>query len=379
MNEPGKLYTGFTAQQLQAAEAIGEIREFARGQTIFQEGEPGDCMYVVLRGSVAISKNAESGHEQLLGRVGPGDYFGEMSLIDSQTRSAQAVASESALIRILRRRDIDQLLAINPEMMINLSKSTCDRLRTMNRQFIEQIVHQEKMSLVGQMASSIIHDIKNPMTVISMSAGLMGRNPLNAELSRTIILHADRITAMVNDLLDYARGVVRLNRQDVDPKKWFVDLAELLAPLVSGHDMKLRCEVTTHEHLCIDADRMTRAIYNLAANAVEAMTADGVLTLRLSKPGDGFRIEVSDTGNGIPEAIRDRLLEPFVTCGKRGGTGLGTSIAKKIVEDHGGTISFTTETGKGTSFDIRIPITVQEQTIRDVGRQEPEDSYVAAK
>ena len=98
-----------------------------------------------------------------------------------------------------------------------------------------------------------------------------------------------------------------------------------------------------------------RAIYNLASNAIEAMGDHGTLTVRLTRLDDQFRIEISDTGPGIPVEIQSRLFDPFVSAGKRNGTGLGTSIAKKIIEEHGGTISFTTAPGQGTTFQIELP------------------------
>jgi signal transduction histidine kinase len=153
---------------------------------------------------------------------------------------------------------------------------------------------------------------------------------------------------------DFARGTVRLNNRDVDPKPWFAELVELLAPLAARNHINVQSTVATTEHLFIDPDRLTRALYNLASNAIEAMPNGGTLTLTLAKSDGQFLIEITDTGPGIPEEIRARLFDPFVTHGKKSGTGLGTSIAKKIVEDHGGEITFTTATGKGTTFHIRL-------------------------
>jgi signal transduction histidine kinase len=354
VGSPSKLYAGLSPEELEAAEAIGEIREFAQGETIFRDGEPGDCLYTVLTGKVAVTKAADAGRQQLLANLGPGDYFGEMSVIDSQPRSADASAEEDTTLRMLRRHDLDQLQAINIQVFFNLLRGSVDRLRSMNLQYIGQIVRQEKMSLVGNMASAIIHDFKSPLSVIRINAELLSRDPQNARFAQHILRHVDRVTNMANDLLDFARGTVRLNYRDVEPKQWFAELIELLAPLAARRNVQLESAISTTDHLYIDPDRMTRVIYNLAGNGIEAMTGGGTLRLQLTKPDDCFHIEIADTGPGIPEEIRGRLFEPFVTYGKAGGTGLGTSIAKKIVEDHGGEISFETATGEGTTFHIRL-------------------------
>jgi signal transduction histidine kinase len=119
----------------------------------------------------------------------------------------------------------------------------------------------------------------------------------------------------------------------------------------------------------MDPDKMMRVVYNLATNAVEAMTDGGLLTVRVTRPDTEFQLDIGDTGPGIPEAIRDRLFGAFVTHGKKNGTGLGTAIAKKIVEEHGGNISFTTETGKGTTFHVRLPVFVPSDQPVAVPRQ----------
>lgn len=359
VTSPGKLFAGLTAQQLDAAETVGQLQEFAKGQSVFQEGEPGDCMYVVLSGSVDITKNTESGRRQSLSNVGVGDFFGEMSIIDAQPRSAHAIAQEPTILRALRREELDQLLIINPQIIFNLLKSVTERLRSMNTQFIEQIVRKEKLALVGQMARSIIHDIKNPLAVIRAQSEWLGRQESLAGHCGIILRNVDHITIIANDLLDFSRGVVSLNLQPTAPKAWLGQVLDLLKPMIEGRTIALKGEVLTQDLLDIDANRMTRVVYNLAVNAVQAIRGKGILIVRIARDQQDFEISVIDNGPGIPEEIRDRLFDPFVTAGKLGGTGLGTSIAKKIVEEHGGRITFETQTGMGTTFRIRLPGTVR--------------------
>jgi signal transduction histidine kinase len=356
-----KLLEGLSPDELRAAENVGETKIFEKGETIFREGDAGDTMYVVLNGKVKICKTARPGAEQVFDTLGAGDFFGEMGLVEARPRNADAVAEEKTELRILRQADLDRLLGVSPQIGLNLMKGVSDRLRRMNARFIEQVVYQEKMSLVGQMAGTIIHDFKSPMSVVRLVAETMAMKNPDAQLQKNcemIIRNVDRITAMANDLLDFARGQVRLNRQLVEAETWLADVSELLLPVLENRDIELKREVKTREKLPIDPDKMTRVIYNLAVNSADAMSEGGTLTLRVGKSDGEFLIEIADTGNGIPEAIRDRLFDAFVTHGKKGGTGLGTAIAKKIVEDHNGKISFTTATGKGTTFHIRVPATV---------------------
>jgi signal transduction histidine kinase len=212
---------------------------------------------------------------------------------------------------------------------------------------------------VGQMARSIIHDIKNPLTIIRAQAELLEGDERLTRRCQSILRNADHITNMANDLLDFSRGAVSLKLQQIAPKAWLDDVLGLLKPMTEGRNITLNSEVLTTDLLQIDPDRMTRAVYNLAGNAVQAMQGEGTLTVGIARDQQGFEITITDNGPGIPEEIRDRLFDPFVTSSKKNGTGLGTSIAKKIIEDHGGQISFQTQTGIGTTFRIRLPGTVQ--------------------
>ena len=103
-------------------------------------------------------------------------------------------------------------------------------------------------------------------------------------------------------------------------------------------------------------DRFLRVIQNLVGNSVDALApAGGTVRLSARRARDGFEISIRDDGPGIPEPIRKRVFEPFVTHGKQNGTGLGLAIAKSLVEAHGGKISLSTRTGQGTNVRIHLP------------------------
>jgi signal transduction histidine kinase len=108
--------------------------------------------------------------------------------------------------------------------------------------------------------------------------------------------------------------------------------------------------------LLVDKDKFQRVVLNLAGNAREALAPGGVLRILVAREDKMAHITVKDNGPGIPEEIRTRLFEPFVTHGKKGGTGLGTAISKKIVEEMGGRIWFNTASGRGTTFHIQLPL-----------------------
>ena len=119
---------------------------------------------------------------------------------------------------------------------------------------------------------------------------------------------------------------------------------------------QLTLELLDRSTARFDEAKITRCLHNLVRNAYEAMGAEGgKVTVRVLRDGPDLVITVADTGHGIPEEIRGRLFQSFVTAGKKGGTGLGLAIVKKIVEEHAGTVTYKSKPGKGTTFEVRFP------------------------
>jgi signal transduction histidine kinase len=106
----------------------------------------------------------------------------------------------------------------------------------------------------------------------------------------------------------------------------------------------------------VDVDRVVRALLNFTANALDAMPEGGTLTLGARRAGASVELLVGDTGVGIPEHLKPRLFEPFFTHGKPRGLGLGMSIARKIVEEHGGEVRLESRPGQGTQVTVGIPV-----------------------
>jgi signal transduction histidine kinase len=117
-----------------------------------------------------------------------------------------------------------------------------------------------------------------------------------------------------------------------------------------------------------DAKKLERALYNLLLNACEAVSASsGRIEVDLQAVADGAEIRVSDNGRGIPELIRDRLFQPFVSSGKENGTGLGLTVVQKIVQDHGGDVAVERTSGQGTVFKVVLPLVSSSSRRAEVG------------
>jgi signal transduction histidine kinase len=223
----------------------------------------------------------------------------------------------------------------------------------------DELIQAERLSVVGRMASSVIHDLKNPMTTIKGYASLLGRTDLPPEMreqfSTIITRSVDTFVEMTQEILDYARGGGPLQPAEVNVSTFVNDLCDFVDRDFQEKGISLRRQLDYTGPVMMDETKMRRALYNIVTNARDAMESGGCLTITTSCTDNIIEFDLSDTGPGIPEEIRDTLFEPFVTYGKLTGTGLGLAIAKKTVEDHGGTISVKSAPGQGTTFVIRVP------------------------
>ena len=272
--------------------------------------------------------------------------FGEsdLALLEAMTNQA-AVAIQLA-------RLYEDLQARNLELQ--------DTLREL-RETQDELIRAERLTVVGQMAASIIHDLKNPMTTIKGYASLLGRKDLSPEMrqrfSDTIARSVDTFVEMTQEILDYARGGGPLQPTEIKVGPFIDDLCDFMERDFEEKGITLNRQLAYTGPLMMDETKIRRALYNIASNARDAMEAGGELTITTDTLDNMVEFRLSDTGPGIPQEIRDTLFEPFVTHGKPTGTGLGLAIAQKTVRDHGGTIAVESEPGQGATFIIRVPQT----------------------
>ncbi len=209
---------------------------------------------------------------------------------------------------------------------------------------LEEKVRNEKFATIGQMAASIIHDIRNPISTIKGIAALLTEKDFSKverrQYTRMIIEEVEGLAGMIEDLLSYSRGFqgkLRTNRLNV--ADFVGSMIPSLEQGMASRDIEVTAMLDYEGHFYIDAEKFRRAFFNIAGNAREAMNGGGRFLVLVRAGDDGAEIVFSDTGPGIHEDILATVFEPFVTRGKDKGTGLGLAIAKKIIEAHGGTVA----------------------------------------
>jgi len=360
--QSSKLFSHLSEEELGCLQSATQELNFADGQEIFREGDPGDGVYVVQTGAVVISAVLAGGERQVLNHVLPGDVFGEMTLIDQHPRSANASAQGPTVVFFVPREPVVALLRRSPDLCLTLIQEISERLRDFNHQYVEKVLQAERMAVVGRFASSIIHDLKNPLTIISMAAQSACREKATQETRQTalerITKQVDRITNLVNDILEFTRGPQGI------PAVCAVEYDEYVQRLAEDFRLDLAPKRVTLEMVnpppavkpLLNPKRLSRVFYNLIHNAVDAMPEGGVIHLRFQVGQGELLTEVSDTGPGIAPEILPEIFDAFATFGKAKGTGLGLAISQRIVEEHGGKISARNGQERGAIFSFTLPL-----------------------
>lgn len=351
------------SQELHALESDGHVLNFKPGDVIFSAGEAGDGFYVVESGEVRISASVGQSEQRTLATMGAGDIFGEMAVVDDEPRSATATAETAVRTYFLRRDKLLELLQHRPELALDLVREFSIRMRALNQKYLDEIIQAERLAVIGRFAGTIVHDFKNPLTIIGLAAELACSEdtspPMRHKAQNKIARQVERMTNMLQELIEFTkpsgqRPVLKM----VDFARYMNPLAEEIRQEIADRGVKLILEnAAPAVPVRMEPQRLSRLFYNLLNNAVDEMSDGGKIFLRFVPTATHLRVEVEDTGRGIAPEIAQSLFKPFATHGKAHGTGLGLTICKKIVEDHGGEIwAAASEPGKGATFSFTLPL-----------------------
>ena len=223
-----------------------------------------------------------------------------------------------------------------------------------------QLRRAERLAELGTLASGMAHEIGTPMNVILGRAEYLIQRTADEGMKKglaTIVTQVERITKVMNQLLTFARRKPS-ERRAVDLGEIVDDSLEMFEERIAHS--RVTIEKTIESSLppvLADRDQLIQVLINLVMNSLHAMPEGGRLGLSLDREHGHVRVGVSDTGHGMPEEIRSKVFEPFFTTKDFGkGTGLGLTVVKGIIEEHGGTIAVESVVDQGTTFWIRLPL-----------------------
>ncbi len=334
-------------------------QELVAGEYLFREGDPAHGVCLVLEGQVESIKTSDN-REQVLALFEPGDFLGEVAVLDGQGRSTDARARGAASVAWIPTSNLLEVLLTEPvTLTLHLFQNVLALLRKTNDLYVDEVVHKKKLSLIGEMAGSLMHDLRSPVQVILSSIDVIRLNHSDLETADCcdkMELQCDRLVAMAGELLEFSRGETKLHLTRTDTAALLRQFEAFNEEAFRPVGVKFNLEAEPAE-IEVDSMRLLRVLQNLVSNAVEALASKpgGLIDVRAWVADSILYLTVRDNGPGIPAGIRDRIFEPFATQGKVGGTGLGLAIVSNVVAAHRGKITFETQAGQGTEFLIRLP------------------------
>jgi signal transduction histidine kinase len=360
--QDSKLLNSLPAHEQQAVSQIAQLKIYQAGEVVFKEGDPGEGLFVIGEGHIKICINTGLDQPIELSQLGPGEFFGEMAVLDNEPRSATAIAAEPTELYYITRPALMEQLQHSPALAFSLTRQLSRRIRDFNRQYLREMLQAERLILVGRFARSIVHDFKNPLAIIGLAADMGLEDSATLETRHTarqrVRKQVDRLTEMINELLEFTRVSQATTILALS------DYGSFVEQIIKDIQSEIGCKSVTlvwdnpppTANVLMDPKRLTHVFFNLIHNAVEAMPNGGRITLRFrSTPGE-IITEIEDQGPGIPPELAVRLFEPFATFGKPHGTGLGLSICRRIIQDHQGQIEARNEPGRGAVFSFTLPL-----------------------
>lgn len=293
--------------------------------------------------------------------------------------ASRASIAEALIAPIVFRREVLGTMSVNagrrgafgPEKLAFLVSATEILAAAIYRSRLEQHrEHQDRLALLGQLAASFAHELNNPLSYLKANVATLSglllepASPLSGET-----VFQDEIRSLLTDTQDAVERILTLasnqrtaSRKPVQQQQQveLPDLlrrAEILVHPRYKHRVRLTVEPGATEAVLGDPGRLLQVLLNLLVNAEQAVQREGHVVLRSRAEPGWAVVDVEDNGPGIPAEVGRQLFEPFFTTkGEGEGTGLGLSISRQIAREHGGELSFVSEIGKGTRFELRLPV-----------------------
>ncbi|MGH7450569.1 MAG: two-component system sensor histidine kinase NtrB [bacterium] len=269
--------------------------------------------------------------------------------------------------------DVPVLLSITPiyqdgekigYMGVEIDITEKKKIETELKSLEKQVLQADRWATIGKMAAKVAHEIRNPLSSISLNAELLGDEIADYQTANTdeasallksIISEVDRVTALTEEYLQFSR-LPQVNPTKGSLDQTLHDVLELLR-----HDLRQKkIEVQFQGERKIpetlfDRAQIRRVFLNIIRNAMEAMPKGGLLTIQTEEKDHRAVVHIADTGMGIPEEALAKIFDPFFTT-KDFGTGLGLAIVQQIIDEHNGQISCQSRVGEGTTFSIALPL-----------------------
>lgn len=235
--------------------------------------------------------------------------------------------------------------------------SMCASLRTARH----ELIRQERLATIGQLSTSIVHDLRNPLAAVYGGSEMLVDGELPPatvkRLANNIYRASRRIQELLQDLVNISRGKVQ-SPEVCNMRDLISAACEPLQQVAQSQNVAIDIDVPENLEASVERARIERVFFNLCTNSLEALGEGGRIRISATRQDGSALVRVEDTGPGIPAAVRPRLFEPFATAGKKNGLGLGLALSRQTMVAHGGDL-WADNSIAGAAFCLRLPLSRQ--------------------
>ena len=373
-----EIFPGLTDSWLSYLAHALHSRHFPADAVICREGEPGDAFYIIESGLVEVSKRFDDESSRILARQGPGEFFGELALVQEIPRAATVTAMEDTTLLEISKADFNQYLNHNPAMAAAIMRAMAARLRDNDQRAIAELRRknaelaqayadlQREVQRRSEFLTTVSHELITPLTSVKGYMHLLKEGRLKgADLDRgveTLTRNFDVIVRLVNNILFlYEIELIVPQMEMVNLETIVRGIVDQLAPKAKQVGLRILTEIEAGlPRLRGDEDSLTQAIGALLENAIKFSPNGGDIFVKVRREGPHAVISVTDPGVGIEPDVIDHIFDRFHILDSKGdhlfgGIGLGLPLVHAVVQHHDGTIRLESQPGKGSTFTIQLP------------------------
>jgi len=370
-----RAFPGIPESEAEEMISAGKVREYPPDTVLCHKGAIESTFYIILDGEVQVTKFINDAEARFLKYLEPGDFFGEMALIQNSPRSATVMTKVPTTVLEINKEAFTVLFKRSTSVSLALAREVSRRLRENNEMAIEdlRIKAKELADAYQQLAeldyarreflTTIAHELRTPLTAASGFLQVIRMGELQEESSNAAL---DTVTRNIQDIITLTNDILFLQEMDlILPEFQMTDVGGLVAHAVEQE--RTRAErngvgfiiniAPNIPAISADPKSLERAIIAILDNAIKFSPEGGDVIIDVGHADSHVWVTVTDHGVGIPHEMMPRIFERFFHMDQVGvhmfrGLGLGLSIARQVIEQHGGMIEVKSTLGKGSTFTI---------------------------
>lgn len=308
----------------------------------------------VMAGGTTVMREATFGGKPVVEAIHP-------LVLDDTATGVLRIGLSTDELRAVEVRMQRRMLVISLVLLVLATLVTMTIVAGRNYRRVEQeLQRKEKLSALGELASGVAHEIRNPLNAIAMTAQRFEQEFVPRKgaaeyraLTAVLRTEARRVNGIIQHFLRFARPP-KLQRTPAGLRELLAHVITLLGAQAQDRGVALTVEHEGEGMLSLDRDQMTQALLNILLNALEATPAGGTISIRTRMDHHGGTVSIADTGRGIPADALPRIFDLYYTT-RPDGTGMGLPMTQQIIAQHGGTVDVESTEGKGTRFTVTLP------------------------